>query len=137
MTDGRQLASAHLAAEQRRVRRAEIAAIAESESAGTFQAVGILSLFAMAGRDDEAILVIRDGEIAMHLLDLRDREAGLGKNAPPVAVTKLALTEIDSHREHALERGDDRSLGAGGQKIGEIANRDAQRANVRYLAHAL
>src|SRR6185437_360815 len=104
-------------AEQRRVWRSEIAAVAERESAGASQAIGILSLFPMAGRDDEAVLVVRDRQITVHLLDLRDRKAGLVKNALSVPFPKLALTEIRTHRQHALQGRDNRRLGAGGQKI--------------------
>ena len=51
---------------------AEVAAVAEGEAASAAQAIGVLRLLAMPGRDHEAILVIGDREIAVHLLDLRD-----------------------------------------------------------------
>src|SRR5262249_51856748 len=73
----RQVAASHLAAEQRRVRRPEVAAIAEGEAAGAAQAVGVLGALTMAGRDDEPVFVVGDREIAMHLLDLGDGEAHL------------------------------------------------------------
>ena len=95
----------------------------KGKAARALQTIGVFSLFAMAGRDDEAILVIRDREVAMHLLDLRDRETGLRKNAPPVTLAKLTLTEIDTHREHPLKGRNDWRVGTGGQKIGEIADR--------------
>ncbi len=94
MADGRQLAPAHLAAEQRRVRRPEVTPIAEGEPARTFQPISIFRLFAVTCRDDEAVFVIGDREVAMHLLDLRDRKTGLGKDALPIALAKLALAEI-------------------------------------------
>ena len=50
-SNGRQRAAAHFAAEQRRMRRAEVAAVAEGEAAGTAQAIGVLGLLAMTGRE--------------------------------------------------------------------------------------
>ncbi len=51
-----------------------------------------------------------------------------------VAIAELAPAEEDAHRQHALERGDDRRLGAGSQQVGEIAHRNAQRAYVGNFA---
>src|SRR5262245_26426237 len=113
------------------MRRAEVAAVAEGEAAGASQAVGILGLLAMTRRDDETILVVGDGEIPMHLFDLRDRETGLRQQLPSIAITKLPLPVVDSHGEHALERQDDRSLRAGRQQVGQVTYGDAERAHVR------
>src|SRR6185437_16542425 len=98
---------------------------------------GIFRLLAMAGRDNEAVFIIGDGQVAVHLLDLLDRESGLSENAPSITLAELPLAEIDAHRQHPLERRDDRLFRTRGQKIGEIANRDPQRADVRNLTDGL
>src|SRR5215470_17973567 len=97
--------------------RAEVAAVAEGEAARTAETVGILGLLAVARGDHEAVLVVGDRQVPMHLLDLREREAGLRQDRLPVALSQLTLTEKDTHGEHALEGGHDRSLGAGGQQV--------------------
>src|SRR5215471_18035199 len=112
------------------MRRAEVAAVAEGEAAGTSQAVGVLGLLAMTRRDDETILVVGDGEIPMHLFDLRDRETGLPQQLLTIAIAKLPLPVVDSHGEHALERRDDRRLRAGRQQVGQVTYGDAERAHV-------
>src|SRR5215469_18198898 len=134
MTDWRQLAATHFAAEQRRVWRAEVATVAEGESARPFKAISIFRLLAMARWDDEAVFVVRNREIAMHLPDLRYRKTGLGQNVLPISFAELALTKIDAHCQHTLERRDDRRFRASGQQIGKITNRDAQGADVRDFA---
>src|SRR5262245_34058144 len=102
------------------MRRAEIAAVAEGEAAGTSQAVRILGLLAMTRRDDETILVVGDGEIPVHLFDLRDRETGLRQQLLSIALTKLPLPVVDSHGEHAFERRDDRCFRAGRPQVGQV-----------------
>src|SRR5215468_8833715 len=104
----RQVPASHLAAEQRRVRRPEIAAIAEGEPAGAAQTVSILGVLAMAGRDHEPVLVIGDREVTVHLLDLVDGEAHLIEYGFSVALSELASPVINSHAEQPLERGNDR-----------------------------
>src|SRR5215472_11583291 len=101
----RQMAAPHLAAKQRRVRRPEIAAIAEGESAGAAQTVGILGVLAMAGRDDEPVLVVGDREVAVHRLYLSDGETHLFEDGLSVSLTELALPIINAHAEQSLERG--------------------------------
>ncbi len=134
---GIELAATHLAAEKRRMRRPEIAAIAKGEAAGALQPVCVLGVLAVAGRDDEAVLVVGDGEIAVHVLDLRHAEPGLRQHGGAVALAELALAEVDAHGQHPLQRRDDRRLGASGEQVGKVAHRDAQRAHVRNLSHRL
>src|SRR5690606_19449551 len=98
--DGRHLAPAHLAAEQRRMRRTGIAAVTEAEAAGALEPVGIFGLLAVTCRDHEAVFIIGDGEIAVHVFDLRNRKTGLVQNRLPAVFAELALAEIDAHREH-------------------------------------
>src|SRR5215472_173451 len=124
--NGGQLAPSHLAAEQRRMRRPKIAAIAKGEAARAPQAIGVLRLLAMTGRDHKTVLVIGDREIAVHLLDLRDCEPRLRQHRSAITLAELALAKIDAHGEHTLERSDDRRLGPGGQQIRQIAHRYAQ-----------
>src|SRR5581483_4191188 len=61
--------------EKIRLARAPRAAVAEGKSAGTAQIVGVFAQLAMRGRDDEAILVIRDRHDLVHFLDGETCEA--------------------------------------------------------------
>src|SRR5215469_15796029 len=116
------------------MRRSEVTTVAESETARAAQAIGVLGPLSMAGWDDEAVLVIGNGQIAVHLFDLRDGQAGLREYLAPITVPKLALSVVDAHREHPLQCRNHRGLRARGQQVGEIAYRNAQRANVRQLS---
>ena len=73
------------------MRRPEVAAIAEGKAAGAVQAVGVFGVLAMAGRNDETVLVIGDREIAVHVLDLRDREPDLIQHGLSDPLAELAL----------------------------------------------
>src|SRR5215472_9251354 len=106
--NGGQLSPSHLAAEQRRMRRPEIAAIAKRKAARAPQAIGVLRLLAMTGRDHKTVLVIGDREILLHLLDRRHREPRLRQHRGTITLAELALAEIDAHGEHTLERSNDR-----------------------------
>ena len=66
----------------------------------------------------------------MHLLNLRDGEPGLLERRLAAGLAELTSAVVDAHGQHALERRDDRRLGAGGEQVREIAHRNAQRAHV-------
>src|SRR6516225_1188263 len=131
--DGDDLASAHPPTEEARFGLTTGTAVAKGETTFTAQLVGILRVFAMGRRNDEAVLVIGDGEVAMHLLDLVKRETHLLEELEIVAALELAATEEGAHGEHALERADDGLFDAGREEIRQVAHRDAQRAYVRNL----
>src|SRR5450759_86506 len=106
------------------MRWTEVAAVAEGKAAGAAQAISVLRLLAMAGRDDKTVLVIGDREITVHFLDLRDSEARLSQRLLSVALAELSLPVIDAHGEHTLQRRDHRRLRARCQQIGQIAHRN-------------
>src|SRR5262249_57141480 len=78
----RQRAATHLAAKQSGVRRAEVASVAEGEATRTPQPIGVFGLLAVAGGDHEAVLVIGNRKIPVHLLDLSDAQTGFRQNRP-------------------------------------------------------
>src|SRR6516162_9561727 len=92
--DRRQRAATHLAAKQGRVRRAEVAPVAEGEAARTPQPVGVFGLLAVAGGDDEAVLVIGNRKVPVHLLDLSNAQTGLRQNLSAIVLPELALPVI-------------------------------------------
>src|SRR6185312_13822034 len=120
----------HLAAEQRRMRFARVASIAEAEATGALHPVCVLSRLFVTGRNDEAILVVGDREIAVHLLHLGKAQPNLLKHRHAVALAELALPIMGAHGQETLQCRYDRRLGAGRQQVGEIADRNAQRLDV-------
>src|SRR5215469_7225395 len=92
------------------MRRSEVTTVAESETARAAQAIGVLGPLAMAGWDDEAVLVIGNGQIAVHLFDLRDGQADLREYLAPITVPELALSVVDAHRKHPLQCRNHRGL---------------------------
>ena len=110
------------------------AAVAEREAAAAAHVERVLGVLAVRGRDDEAVLVVGDRHVAVHLLDLRDRQADLLQHRGVLALLDVAVAHVGAHRQHPLERGDHRRLVAGGQQVGEVLHRDAQRAHVGQLA---
>src|SRR5262249_51308953 len=113
----RQVAASHLAAEQRRVRRPEVAAVAEGEAAGAAQTLDVPGGLTMAGPDDEPVFVVGDGEIGVHALALGAGEAHLIEQGLSIAFAELPLTVVTAQGKRALEGGDDRRLGARRQQV--------------------
>src|SRR5262249_62024935 len=90
---GNDLASAHAPAKKARFGLPAGTAVAEGETAFAPQLVSILRVFAVGRRNDEAVLVISDCEVAMHLLDLLTRETHLLEELEVVAAVELPAAE--------------------------------------------
>src|SRR3546814_6699850 len=66
-----------LALPEQVLRAVAAAAVAERKAAAAALAERIVGVFAMSRGNDEAILVVGDGEVPVHLLRLRRGQAGL------------------------------------------------------------
>ena len=90
----------------------------------------------MHGRDDEAVLVVGDRHDLVHVLDLLALQADLGGDGLVEHALDGLGAHVGAHRQHALQAQRDRLLVAGGQQVGEILERNAQRAHVGHGAVA-
>src|SRR5215471_5993889 len=102
--------AAHLAAEQARAALAPGAAVAEGKAAFAAQVVRRLRVLAVRGGNHEAVLVVGEREIAVHVLDLRHAHPHPLEQRSVVLLLELPSTVEGAHRQHALEGGDDRLL---------------------------
>ena len=108
-----------------------MAAVAEGKAAAVAFREGILRQFAMAGGDHEAVFVVGDRQIAIHLFDLLNAEAHLFNGAGIGDALDGLRALVVAHRHHPFQRAQDRSGIAGAQQIRQVLHRDAQTLNRR------
>src|SRR5262245_6406216 len=86
----------------------------------------------MAGGNYEAVLVVGDCHYLIHGLDLLAGEADLPGDSLVDHTIEGLRPHVGAHGEHALETARYRLLVSGGEQVGEILERNAQRAHVGH-----
>ena len=117
--------------------RIATAAIAEGEAATAALAESIVGIFAMCGGNHEAILVIGNCQIAIHVLGLRRGQPGLLEHSQIFHAVHVLGTPPCAHRHQAFQCANDRAFIASGEQVGQIPHGDTQRADIwQFAIHA-
>src|SRR5690554_1972339 len=141
---GRQLADHAggllLATEQAELAVTTVAAVAEAEATTTTLAVGVriregfLGQLAMAGRNHEAVLVVGDGQVAVHFVRLGLGQPGFLQGAQVFLAFHGLGTLVQTHGHDPLQSANDGLLVTGGQQVRQVLDRNPQAFDLRQYA---
>ncbi len=114
-----------------------VTAVTEGEAAAVFLREGVARHFAVAGRDHEAVFVVSDGQISVHLLNLRFGQAHFLNGAGIGHAFHGLGAFVVAHRHHALQSAQHRAGIARAEHICQVLHRDAQAFDRRQYTVAL
>ena len=114
-----------------------MAAVAKGEAAAVFLREGVARHFAVAGRDHEAVFVVGNRQVAIHLFYLFFRQADLFDGAGVGHAFHGLGTLVVAHRHHALQGAQHRTGIARAEHVCQVLHRNAQALYGRQHAVAL
>ena len=95
---------------------------------------GFLRQLPVAGGNHEAILVVGDGQVAIHFVRLGFGQTGFLKGAQVFTALNGLGALVQPHGHDAFERPHDGLLVTSGEQVGQVLDRDPQALDLRQYA---
>src|SRR5690554_4846209 len=105
------------------------ASVSETETTATANVEGVLCILAMSGWNHKAVLVVSDGHVEIHILDLGDAESDLFEYLCIHPAINVLVALEHAHREHAFKCSHYWLNLAGCQQVGQVLDRNAKLAH--------